>query len=571
MANTMAVLPMTLAEPSEVVLPGTRPPGGGEPVDEGEGFLEMLRQLLVTGAFTPAPLVQQPVTVETDAPGDLQSPVIETGGAVAGAAGEPQAPAGTAEQPGVFVRTGQISLPFPSGTEVLLSDSTPPLPAGASPLHSVGAVEVPTEPELISSAGRATEAVTHALEKEPSVKEKPLKEASPEVTERAAPVTRMAEPERKIAMTQSAVVAAMLDSLDEVKPVRMSDVPAVTREEIEAGRPPAESVSRDMTRTAVAEGVREYERQQTGTTRRIGVRSVAATPGVARGESNPRPVFTTTTPVPDEVPKAVRPHEQSAASAVGTLQESIPEEQGAIAVIEVREEDATPERGAQPKRAPQEVVGAETRENVPPEVNEKRMMQPKVVGPAGTAVTDGEPPDIGAGRLPLSHGHTGTAPVRSDGVRVADGGVRMPESFQTLPPDTARDVVDQVVKGLALKVQGELSEVRIRLEPESLGEVVVNMRMENGKLQAQIDVSQAGVKGVLDGNLGQLRQSLSVRGIEVQRLDVVFSGGSGARGSDGGHGERQRRYGSRQDLAADAVEQYQTGRLLGYNTMEMVM
>jgi hypothetical protein len=414
--------------------------------------------------------------------------------------------------------------------------------------------------------------VTHALEKDASVKENPLKEASPPAAlEDAAPVTRLAEPERKIAMTQSAVVAAMLDPLDEVKPVRISDVPTVTREEIELGRPPAESISRDMTRTAVAEGVREYERQQAGTTRRTGMRSLAGTPGVARGESNPRPVVTTTTPVPDEVPKAVRPDEPSAASVIRTSPEGIPEEQRAIAALEIREENATPEQGAHSKRASQEVVRAETRENAPPEVKENGAIPPKVAGPAGTAVTDGESPDIGAGRLPLSHGHTGTAPVPATGVRMADGAVRMPESFQTLPPDTARDVVDQVVKGLALKVQGDLSEVRIRLEPESLGEVVVNMRMENGKLQAQIDVSQAGVKGVLDGNLGQLRQSLSVRGIEVQRLDVVFSGGSGARGSDGGHGERQRRHGSRQDLVADAVEQYQTGRLLGYNTMEMVM
>jgi len=216
-------------------------------------------------------------------------------------------------------------------------------------------------------------------------------------------------------------------------------------------------------------------------------------------------------------------------------------------------------------------VQAESRENAQPDGKEKAGVLPKTVGSGWAVGTDGESPDKAAGRLTLSHGHTGAAPLRSDGVRVADGGARMTESFQTLPPDTARDVVDQVVKGLALKVQGELSEVRIRLEPESLGEVVVNMRMENGKLQAQIDVSQAGVKGVLDGNLGQLRQTLSTRGIEVQRLDVVFSGGSGARGSEGGQGERQRRYGGRQPLAAEAVEQYQTGRLLGYNTMEMVM
>jgi flagellar hook-length control protein FliK len=430
---------------------------------------------------------------------------------------------------------------------------------------------VPAEPELFPGMGEETEMATKAVENGISAKEAPPKEASLEAPERAAPVTRTVEPERKIARTQSAPVASLIDSLDQAEPDRMTDVPVATREEIEAGRQPAESVSRDMTRTAVAEGVREYERQQTGNTRRTGARSFAAAPGVARGKSEPRPLFAAATPAPDDVPKAIRPEVQSAASVVGPSPESMPEEHRVNGVIEVREECAAPEQVAQTKGDSREAMQAETRENVQPDGKEKAGIQPRTVGSGGAVGTDGESPDKAAGRSPLSHVHTSAALLRADGVRVVDGGTRMPEYFQTLPPDTARDVVDQVVKGLALKVQGGLSEVRIRLEPESLGEVVVSMRMENGKLQAQIDVSQAGLKGVLDGNLAQLRQSLSMRGIEVQRLDVVFSGGSGTRGSEGGQGERQRRYGGRQPLAAEAVEQYQTGRLLGYNTMEMVM
>jgi len=429
----------------------------------------------------------------------------------------------------------------------------------------VAPLDVASEPGLLPGAGQVTQTGTNAVEEEASVKD-----VAVESSGRTVPVTRMDEPERKSAMTQSTVAAAMLDLLDEAEPVRMADVPAVPREEIAAGRPPAESLSRDMTRTAVAEGMREYERQETGNTRRAGVRSVAAAPGVVRGESKPKPVFTTMTPGPDDAPKTIR-SAQSASPVVDTFAATMPDEHRANVVIELRQSAAAPAPEAQANRAPEEVMHEDTGEDVPPDVKENGGVQTKTAGPAGTGVADGEPRDNQAGRSPFPHGHTGTAPVRSDGVHVTEGGVRMPESFQTLPPDTARDVVDQVVKGLALKVQGDNSEVRIRLEPESLGEVVVSMRMENGKLQAQIDVSQAGVKGVLEGNLGQLRQALNTRGIEVQRLDVVFSGGSGARGSEGGQGERQRRYGGRQTLGADAVEQYQTGRLMGYNTMEMVM
>jgi hypothetical protein len=501
---------------------------------------------------------------------DNLSPAIETEVAVPGVSAEPVPSVTLTEQLPVFSRAGQFLLTLPS----------------------VAPLEVKGEPDLVDGAGRVTQTTTDAsnavrTDASDAVRTNASdavrtdasdamrtdasgavrKDAAVDASERAPSVAPPVEPERKVATTQPTVAAAMIDLLDGVEPVRIADVPAVTRGENEKERPLPETLPRDLTRTAVAEGVREYERQKTGNTKRAGERIIAAAPGVVRDELKPKPVFTAATPAVEEAPRAIRPEGQTVVPVVDPFPESMPEEYRAAVAIEVRQPAVTPAQGVPAKREPQEV----TRESVPPEVQEKEVVQAKAVGPVGTVATDGEARDNQAGRSPLPHGHTGTVPVRSDGVRVTEGGAPVPEFSRTLPPDTARDVVDQVVKGLALKVQGENSEVRIRLEPESLGEVVVSMRMENGKLQAQIDVSQAGVKGVLESNLGQLRQSLSTRGIEVQRLDVVFSGGSGARGSEGGQGERQRRYGGRQPLAADAVEQYQTGRLMGYNTMEMVM
>ena len=161
--------------------------------------------------------------------------------------------------------------------------------------------------------------------------------------------------------------------------------------------------------------------------------------------------------------------------------------------------------------------------------------------------------------------------TKVDGSRAVEMSARTTEAFAALPPETAQSVVDQVVKHLAMQVNGENSEVRIKLQPESLGEVTVHVKMESGKMQAQIDVSQAGVKSALEMQLPQLRQSLSERGIDVQRLDVSFGGDHPTRESGGGQGERKQRQGSKRMFTVDAVEQYDTGRLMGYNTMEMVM
>ncbi len=154
--------------------------------------------------------------------------------------------------------------------------------------------------------------------------------------------------------------------------------------------------------------------------------------------------------------------------------------------------------------------------------------------------------------------------------RVAEVQGRIPTIHSPLPPDTAQSVMNQVMKGFSLQVNGQSSEFRVKLEPESLGEVVLHVRMENGRMQAQIDVTQAGVKAVLENNLPQLRLSLSQRGIDVQRLDVS-TGGERPANESGGNADRQSRHGFRRDAGAEGIEQYLTGRLLGYNTIEMVM
>lgn len=143
--------------------------------------------------------------------------------------------------------------------------------------------------------------------------------------------------------------------------------------------------------------------------------------------------------------------------------------------------------------------------------------------------------------------------------------------FSSLSPETTQNVVDQVMKGFALQMNGSLSEFHVTLEPESLGEVVLHVRMEDGKMRAQIDVTQAGVKTALESSLPQLRLSLSERGIDVQRIDVAFGGDHPGTASGGGSGDGYARHGFRRHADMEAIGQYATGRLLGYNTMELVM
>ena len=166
--------------------------------------------------------------------------------------------------------------------------------------------------------------------------------------------------------------------------------------------------------------------------------------------------------------------------------------------------------------------------------------------------------------------HQGSPMLKADPALAAEKPAAHSLLGESLPPEVSRNVLDQVIKGVSVQIQGSTSEMRLTLKPESLGEVVVRVRMEDGKMQAQIDVTQAGVKAALESNLPQLHEALAARGIDVQRIDVNAGGQSMLQDRQGRSDERRLRR-SMSDTAPDGVEQYQAVKLVGYNTMDLIM
>ena len=112
--------------------------------------------------------------------------------------------------------------------------------------------------------------------------------------------------------------------------------------------------------------------------------------------------------------------------------------------------------------------------------------------------------------------------------------------------------------------------MRITMKPESLGEVVMKVKMDDGKVSAQIDVNNVNVKAVLDANVSQLRDTLLSKGIEVQRIDIVADG-QAAFGSSSGQNKPKQKSQQRGTSGVDALGQYESLRTMGYNTIELIM
>ncbi len=130
----------------------------------------------------------------------------------------------------------------------------------------------------------------------------------------------------------------------------------------------------------------------------------------------------------------------------------------------------------------------------------------------------------------------------------------------------AKTIIEQLVHSLSLQLNDNRTQIRILLQPETLGEIFVKVKMENGRLQAEIDVTNPTTKALLEANLPQLRDSLLNRGIEMQKIEIVGNTLTSANDQE-----------NRKELKEQKIRQGnryfedETTADLGYNTIEITL
>jgi flagellar hook-length control protein FliK len=94
-------------------------------------------------------------------------------------------------------------------------------------------------------------------------------------------------------------------------------------------------------------------------------------------------------------------------------------------------------------------------------------------------------------------------------------------------------VINQIVEKAAIFTRGEKNEIKIHLDPPSLGSVHIKVSMESHNMKATMVTDTPYVKEVIESNLGELKRSLSESGIKVDQFSVLVGNGYDYR--DGGH------------------------------------
>ncbi|MNC48443.1 flagellar hook-length control protein [compost metagenome] len=87
----------------------------------------------------------------------------------------------------------------------------------------------------------------------------------------------------------------------------------------------------------------------------------------------------------------------------------------------------------------------------------------------------------------------------------------------------AEDISKFVLGKLRVQTGNGITEARLTLTPEALGQVDVKLTLHNGQLVAQFAAQTSMGKDALESQLAQLRNMLQNQGIQVEKIEVAQS------------------------------------------------
>lgn len=92
-----------------------------------------------------------------------------------------------------------------------------------------------------------------------------------------------------------------------------------------------------------------------------------------------------------------------------------------------------------------------------------------------------------------------------------------PEQFMDIDK---LDVLKQITSKVKADYENELNEIKIKLNPQHLGELTIKVSLERGVLSARAFVENTNIKQLLESNIDELKSSLKEQGVEFGSIDV---------------------------------------------------
>lgn len=88
--------------------------------------------------------------------------------------------------------------------------------------------------------------------------------------------------------------------------------------------------------------------------------------------------------------------------------------------------------------------------------------------------------------------------------------------------DVANNILDQIGEKVEVLVTESSSEVKLQLNPESLGKVKIKLTTEEGVTKAKFLVETPEAKEALEKNISKLKDNLESQNVNVKHIDISF-------------------------------------------------
>ena len=102
--------------------------------------------------------------------------------------------------------------------------------------------------------------------------------------------------------------------------------------------------------------------------------------------------------------------------------------------------------------------------------------------------------------------------------------------FQSALAERLRDAWNgEIVQSAHIVLKdGDAGTIRLRLKPESLGNVKIELNLSDNNISGRITVESDEAKSAFERNMNELADAFKQGGFDSARLEVAVGGGSGA-------------------------------------------
>lgn len=123
-----------------------------------------------------------------------------------------------------------------------------------------------------------------------------------------------------------------------------------------------------------------------------------------------------------------------------------------------------------------------------------------------------------------------------------------------VPRTLSENVIYQVIQRISMTSIKDKTEVRIKLQPELLGEIRIKLTVENGQLTARLSTATHIARDAIENGLPQLKHIFQSQGFDVDSLSVNVGSHNEGGGNDGDGGGAKAQTSKSQEIANNSFE-----------------